>query len=98
MSENYFYYGWCLTYLECAVLDEVYIRFPDVSMVVDTVEEAVPASIVMTEPGVLPPLPHDELHLVVQTGLVRGGEGEENNTHVHPQAAHHWRLDPLVVP
>ena len=96
------------------MLDEVDVRLPDVSVVVDPVEEVVSGAVVVTEPGVLPPLPHDELHLVVlttedsegqvrqdethQTGLVGRGEGEEDNAHVDPETVHHGRLDPLVVP
>ena len=47
------------------MLDEVDVWFPDVSVVVDPVEECVSVPVVVDEPGVVPALPHDELHLVV---------------------------------
>ena len=70
--------------LECSVFDKVNIRLPDVRVVVDTIEEVVPGAVVMTEPGVLPPLFHDELHFIVQTGLVRGGKREQHHAHIDP--------------
>ena len=84
--------------LECSVFDEVNIRLPDVRVVVDTIQEVVPGAVIMTQPGVLPPLFHDELHFIVQAGLVRRGEGEQHHAHVDPEALNTWRLDPLVIP
>ena len=49
------------------MLDEVDVRLPYVSVVVDPVEEVVPGPVIVTQPRVLPALPHDELDLVVLT-------------------------------
>ena len=84
--------------LECSVLDKVNIRLPEVRVVVDTIQEVVPGAVIMTQPGVLPPLLHDELHLIVEAGLVRRGEGEQHHAHVDPEALNTRRLDSLVIP
>lgn len=57
-------------HLEGPVLDEVDVWFPDVAVVVDPVEEGVSVPVVVDEPGVVPALPHDELHLVVLHSVV----------------------------
>ena len=84
--------------LECSVFDEVNIRLPDVRVVVNAIQEVVPGAVIMAQPEVLPPLFHDELHLIVEAGLVRGGEREEHHTDVHSETSNTWRLDPLVIP
>jgi hypothetical protein len=40
---------------------------------------------------------HEELDVVVQAGLVGGGEGEHHHAHVHVQRRR-LRLRPLVIP
>ncbi len=48
-------------------------------------------------PGICPLLMHEELDVVVQAGLVGGGEGEHHHAHVHVQRRR-LRLRPLVIP
>ena len=84
--------------LECSVFDEVNIRLPDVRVVVNAIQEVVPGAVIMAQSGVLPPLLHDELHFIVQAGLVRRGEREQHHAHIHPKTLNPWRLDSLVIP
>ena len=52
------------------MLDEVDVWFPDVPVVVDPVEECVSVPVIVDEPGIVPALPHDELHLVVLHSVI----------------------------
>ena len=51
--------------LEGSVFDEVDVRFPDVAVVVDAVKVEVAAAVIVAQAGILPPLVHQELNLVV---------------------------------
>ena len=56
--------------------------FLSVSCICSKFISFLPVSIVMDEAGVDPLLLDDELDLVVEAGLVRGGEGEEGHADV----------------
>ncbi|GBN23566.1 hypothetical protein AVEN_5415-1 [Araneus ventricosus] len=55
----------CEGRLELAVLDEVDVRSPDFLVVGDGVQVLVPAPVFVLQPGVLPALVEQELHLVL---------------------------------
>ena len=91
-------------YLESTVLDEVDVWLPDVAVMVESVQGWVPekksmkwtfylspVSIVMDQARVNPLLLDDELDLVVQAWLVRGGEGEEGHADVDLRGGG-WRM------
>ena len=125
---------WTLSwlYLECAMFDEVNVRFPDVRMMVDSIQKWMSKKVFVLlkksstftfhhhhgwvwDPPIsvswwTPPRNAETVTsfsrvfilqyfaiISYQTRLIRGGEGEKNNTDVHSQALRYWGLYTFII-